>query len=757
MPREESQNETAKAGPDAPVTLRSQDHLQRWRVARKIHELIRTSPLHWSLRIGVYGHWGEGKTTVLRFIETMAREDGYPVAWFNPWSIKDRNSMWKELSAAVDLALGRSKVTEARLKKAGEKLIEVLDVAAEVHWAGKALKSLAGSTLEEAVAIDRADVEQALTETLGELRLLIMIDDVDRADPEILPYILLALRELLDLPQSAFVLALDPDVVSEALGSVHRGWRDGLAFLEKIVDFPFWLPQPTQKDLRSLVQAELRDYGSFVDQSALYEIAELLPTNPRRLKQFLRMLWPLRPVIMRHDPDELSWIGILICNLLCMENEGLVRNLATSEPLLREISIGPFRHGQKDAERYEQEFSSELSHLWDRLGITDDRKRQRIRRLLEAWRDRSSLLTTEQICYHLQLLEEPPIITWKEIRALFERWKHDPTVEHIQRLIAQHAAEMDVLASTVQADLFETLLMFREQMLQYASDTTSEKDLLHHLDEAKAALALLRILAIDLGGFTGEPPWLDSSAFQRLFAMVEKWVHFQNHPRYRAMREAEEELLVTCVQNSRSLAVPLLEILQPWDSSETILNRGLLDPLIHRLAGPLQEIIADNLLERFERRDGIRSLAGQKHHIGEKYILFSPRSPLYADNRKERLTMLSQRARDDAAVHGNFVDFIRMLESGIQGNIYPPDPNDFLELAKDLTVIRFVWRAATTRRLQPRVLGSLKITRDTLICVAGTEEHLPLPQWWHDVFDANPTSEDPGEGSVEADSPSSES
>jgi predicted KAP-like P-loop ATPase len=83
-----------RSGADVPVALKAEDYLQRWRFASGLYDLIKTSLPEWSLRIGVYASWGEGKTTVLRFIETVARDDASPVARFNPWAIQDREVMW---------------------------------------------------------------------------------------------------------------------------------------------------------------------------------------------------------------------------------------------------------------------------------------------------------------------------------------------------------------------------------------------------------------------------------------------------------------------------------------------------------------------------------------------------------------------------------------------------------------------------------------------------------------------------------------
>ncbi len=578
MSNTKTQLSSTTRGYDAPVAQREQDHLRRWRFARGLYDLIKTSPPEWSLRIGVYGRWGEGKTTVLQFVETMAREDDYPVAWFNPWAIENRQAMWEALTTSVEHAVGRSGITAPRLKKAVRTVLTGLGIAKDIHWLGKVLKGLADPTLGQLSNIGRKDIEQILTKALGGSRLLIMIDDIDRADPKLLPYLLLALREILDLPQCAFVLALDPEVVSEALGNFHAGWGSGPEFLEKIIDFPQWLPKPTFADLWELVQAELPCLREFVGESAIRDIADLLPTNPRQLKQFLHLLWLLRPLAARHDSDELSWTALLICQLLEMEVRGITQGIASSQVFANEIVLGRYRRtsrgnsSESDSKR-EHEFSEELRKLFERMQITEKEKQERVKGLIDAWRDRCSFFAVEQLRYHAALTEEPPVMTWKEFRALFGQWRGDPTIARAQALVQAPAAQVETSDETVLADLFTTVIMFRKRKLDQAADSTGEEELLRCMDDADRALMFLRMLALDLEGFRGESPRLDAHAFEQLFEMVRHWIHFRNHQRYQAARNAEETLLVDIARQSRVLAASLIEVLQMWDPEFSL--RGL--------------------------------------------------------------------------------------------------------------------------------------------------------------------------------------
>ena len=53
------------SGYDAAQAQWEEDDLDRWRFAAEIVEVVLATPSDWSVRIGIFGKWGEGKSTVL--------------------------------------------------------------------------------------------------------------------------------------------------------------------------------------------------------------------------------------------------------------------------------------------------------------------------------------------------------------------------------------------------------------------------------------------------------------------------------------------------------------------------------------------------------------------------------------------------------------------------------------------------------------------------------------------------------------------
>ena len=151
--------------------------------------------------------------------------------------------------------------------------------------------------------------------------MVVIIDDLDRCSPELIPQLLLSLRELLDLPGFTFLLAFDDEIVQRSLAGQNPAWKSGSDFLEKILDFRFHLAPVTSAQKARLITKAISQYCEFVPISSAESILDLLPNNPRRLKALIRSLAALRPQIARHDPDEVNWIDVWLAQMIRLESQ----------------------------------------------------------------------------------------------------------------------------------------------------------------------------------------------------------------------------------------------------------------------------------------------------------------------------------------------------------------------------------------------------------------------------------------------------
>lgn len=94
-------------GYDAPVLSHEEDFFGRWSFASRVYSIVGKAPAEWSLRAAIYGKWGEGKTSVLNFLQNMAEKDGHIVLTVNPWDADSTDALWAKLADALITKLGQ--------------------------------------------------------------------------------------------------------------------------------------------------------------------------------------------------------------------------------------------------------------------------------------------------------------------------------------------------------------------------------------------------------------------------------------------------------------------------------------------------------------------------------------------------------------------------------------------------------------------------------------------------------------------------
>lgn len=71
---------------DSPIHEQSQDRFSRWNFSERVAQVISKRSDPSSIVIGIYGIWGDGKTSVLNFIEKSLESDENVICIkFNPW------------------------------------------------------------------------------------------------------------------------------------------------------------------------------------------------------------------------------------------------------------------------------------------------------------------------------------------------------------------------------------------------------------------------------------------------------------------------------------------------------------------------------------------------------------------------------------------------------------------------------------------------------------------------------------------------
>ena len=224
---------------DKPVEIETQDRFQRYGFSKRIADTIVQRENEEGIVIGIYGAWGEGKTSVLNFIKSeLDKKENILTLTLNPWRYNDEESLMKNFLNKVAEVLGK----ELDTKK--EKLGGFIEkygtfgsiIGKDISEIGKNLSSVDLETLKNRI-------DEFLKES--ESKLVIFVDDIDRLDKQEIYSLFKLVKLTADFTNTTYVLSFDEKMVASAIVErFGKGNGDsGHNFLEKIIQVPLQIPQ----------------------------------------------------------------------------------------------------------------------------------------------------------------------------------------------------------------------------------------------------------------------------------------------------------------------------------------------------------------------------------------------------------------------------------------------------------------------------------------------------------------------------------
>ena len=243
---------------------------------------------------------------------------------FNPWQFRNRDDAWKGFVASIDRGIADWKgyrVGPFKRQRAVRKVSAAFRKYTSETEVGKWAGSLILKPLEGALDETKNRVQKELDKALHEKRLFVFIDDLDRAEPEIVYDMLMLLNEIIDLSRCIYVIGLDDKVAAKLISKKSGfGIPESKEFLEKIIKWPFHLPEPSSLEWHELLDSAISSLDKNVKIDALQAVFEYLPKNPRRLKHYLRYISGLHKSFLSRFYDyEFNWKVLYLAQLIRIE------------------------------------------------------------------------------------------------------------------------------------------------------------------------------------------------------------------------------------------------------------------------------------------------------------------------------------------------------------------------------------------------------------------------------------------------------
>jgi len=719
---------------DRPVEILEEDLLGRFPFAKNIADQIIHTPDRGSLRIGIYGGWGEGKTSILRLIAKELERNGHVCVWLTPWVFSNREEVLEYLIREITNKLEIDS-NSADFATKGAKLIKEFRKASGSDIKLKLADSLIGPALEKYLSIKASEKGQLIIATIEEKlkdrKLVILVDDLDRVRPELVPDLLLTLREALDYPNYFYIMALSPEVLEQGLKDVHQGWGEPRQFLEKIIELPKYVPAPSSQERNEYAKALINSFKAKISKKAVEDIAPFLNTNPRKLKLYLRYIASLYGVFSRFHDDEVDWRTLYLCLLLRFEFPKEIRLLIDDEETLNNIETSYIKEHMssrsKDDQINEAEKFPEIQYAPQ--SVSD---KERFLSICQAIRDRGYLLKGKYRLSRLMTLSDiPPVLTFKETEKLLDSLEkiesNNLNKELVDRLKAYGGFNTQICPALV-----EGIIDIRQNLLSYSVDLEIESELKTGLQSVGFLTDVLRAISVELGGFSNSILSIDS--WLAIFKHCASWAHFETFEYYKSLRQKERELLKEIVKSMpKRMQFEIIGSRELDTEFRFDKKSDEFDNLIKELRSIIEENVSDSFLDAFADPTGIESFwAIDMYSSKGKFFLFSKQSLFHTDPEyRKKLKEISEKSSEDIEIQRNFITYFRMLCHGGYGSGGSFPREECQALLNDHELLELVWSASISKPLNPRAAGGLYRDRENLIKQGIPEKILITPKWWH--------------------------
>jgi len=268
------------------------------------------------LTIGMQGEWGTGKTSLMHLVKEKLDEKDLATSWVNTWEY----SLFRqpsEVTPNVLKGLLENLVktckeknywgTEQKYDAAVGQLKKGLKILGSLA-AKAAVKSTTGINVDiassESMISEVADLKIQIQEIVNLIikddqnpakKIVFFVDDLDRIDPPMAVEVLESLKNVFDVDNCTFILAIDYDVVIKGLEKkfgkkTEQNEREFRSFFDKIIQVPFSMPTGAY-DIDNLLSAKLSELGLELDKDLEADYVNIVKLTvgyiPRSIKRYV--------------------------------------------------------------------------------------------------------------------------------------------------------------------------------------------------------------------------------------------------------------------------------------------------------------------------------------------------------------------------------------------------------------------------------------------------------------------------------------
>ncbi|MCK9578951.1 MAG: KAP family NTPase [Methanoregula sp.] len=232
---------------DEPIPDIEHDLLNRERFIKGLHQEIISANYQDSFVFGLYGKWGEGKTSVLNLLKNYIatdRDNTCIVVNYDPWYFKDNEAVLAGFYAAINIAVNN--------------IYFLPNFKTLIYRYGKILSlgvSYVGLNLSLNGGTDVEDIKNSIEKCLIKIgkRMIIFIDNIDRLQKDEILKIFSLIKLTANFKNITYFLSFDIAIVKKII----RSEFDEDNYIEKIIQKPIPLPAIYQENIDKFLDKHL--------------------------------------------------------------------------------------------------------------------------------------------------------------------------------------------------------------------------------------------------------------------------------------------------------------------------------------------------------------------------------------------------------------------------------------------------------------------------------------------------------------------
>lgn len=231
----------------------SYDLLEREIFINNFYNIIIDNKARKKFVIGLEGHWGSGKSTILNIIKNKLKEDAGVIVIddFDPWNYNDQSSMFR---AMFDTILKASNI-DFSISKSKDFIDTIHEIIFDTKY-GKHIKKLGIQKNEKFNEINKIKEMVNNYLNINNKKVIFIIDNIDRADKENVYLIFKLVGNILNFDNITYVLSYDDlkvkNIMNEELNIDYE-------YLKKIIQVQIKIPNINENKKEEIASTSIKN------------------------------------------------------------------------------------------------------------------------------------------------------------------------------------------------------------------------------------------------------------------------------------------------------------------------------------------------------------------------------------------------------------------------------------------------------------------------------------------------------------------